>query len=203
MTITADAITTSAAPPAGHVHGYARTSTGPQEVALQHDALRAAGCERLWTDVASGAATSRPQLDAMLETLMARDTLVVWRLDRLGRSMAHLLAMIEDLGARGVVFRSITEGIDTSTATGRLLFGIMSSLAQFERELIRERTAAGLQAARDRGRVLGRPSVMSADKLAAAHGLILGGATVTQAAAIGVSRPTLYRPLQADEASRQ
>jgi len=143
---------------------------------------------------------SRPELDVMLSSLLPGDSLVVWRLDRLGRSKNHLVATIDDLTRRGISCRSLTEQIDTGTASGRLILGIFANLAEFERALIRERTVAGLQAARDRGRVLGRPTVMSADKISAARSLISAGATVTKAAAaIGVSRPTLYRHLLAAE----
>lgn len=198
--ITAEAVATSdtAPRPSGHVHGYARVSTGDQTSALQEDALRQAGVERVWTDTASGATTSRPQLDALLATLLPGDSLVVWRLDRLGRSTAHLIATIDELAARGVVFRSLTEQIDTGSATGRLILSMLASLAAFERDVIRERTVAGLEAARSRGARLGRPTVITPAKLAAARSLIESGSTVTDAAgAVGVSRPTLYRHLAA------
>src|SRR5450756_1671632 len=136
----------------------------------------------------------------MLSGLLPGDVVVVWRLDRLGRSLPHLLALVDDLTARGIGLRSLTEEIDTTTAGGRLVLSIFGALAAFERELIRERTVAGLQAARDRGRVLGRPTVVTPAKLAAAQSLLAAGATVTDAAAaVGVSRPTLYRHLQAAE----
>lgn len=187
--------------PTGHRHGYARVSTADQSLGLQEDALRAAGCARIWTDTASGALTTRPQLDALLDALLPGDTLVVWRLDRLGRSMGHLVTTIDALAERGVGFVSLTEGIDTTTATGRLVLGIFASLAQFERELIRERTKAGLAAARERGSKPGRPSVVTPEKLTAARALLHEGATITDAAkAVGLSRPTLYRHLQATDA---
>ena len=180
----------------GHVHGCARVSTSPQDAALQEDTLRASGRERVWVVVASGATTSRPQLDALLATLLPGDVLTVWRLDRLGRSLPHLLATVDEVVARGVAFRSLAEQIDTSSASGRLVLAISARLAAFERDLIRERTVAGLQAARDRGPVLGRPSVVTPAKMTAARALIDGGATVTvAAAAFGVSRPTLYKHL--------
>lgn len=185
--------------PRGHRHGYARVSTADQTLALQEDALRAAGCARIWTDTASGATTSRPALDQLLEVLLPGDELVVWRLDRLGRSMSHLVSTVDALAERGVTFRSLTEGIETGTATGRLVLGIFSSLAEFERQLIRERTVAGLQAARARGARLGRPVTTTPDKIAAARALIASGSTVkAAAAAVNVSRTTLYRHLAAE-----
>lgn len=184
--------------PTGHRHGYARVSTAGQTLDLQKNALRAAGCARIWTDRASGATTSRPQLDALLEALLPGDTLVTWRLDRLGRSMTHLVTTIDDLAERQIGFVSLTEGIDTTTASGRLVLGIFASLAQFERELIRERTMAGLAAARERGSRPGRPSYVTPEKLRAARALLDQGATVTDAArAVGLTRPTLYRHLAA------
>ncbi|QYG95843.1 recombinase family protein (plasmid) [Iamia sp. SCSIO 61187] len=181
----------------GHLLGYARVSTTEQDPQLQLDALTAAGCWRIWTDHSSGATASRPQLDALLDHLRPGDTLVVWRLDRLGRSLRHLLDVVEDLAARGVGLRSLTESIDTTTATGRLILAVFAALAEFERDLLRERTMAGLAAARAQGRVGGRPPVLTADKLAAARRLLEEpDATVTDVAStLGVSRSTLYRGL--------
>lgn len=146
-------------------YGYARVSTLEQSPALQLDALRAEGIvdEHLFVDHASGTKTSRPSLDAVLEVVRVGDVLTVWKLDRLGRSTTHLIRTIEDLGARGVQFRSLRDPIDTTTPSGRLVLGIMASLSQFERELLVERTAAGLAAARARGARVGRrPSVTGA-----------------------------------------
>src|SRR5664279_784631 len=151
--------------------GYARVSTDDQSAALQEDALKQAGCIRVFTDHASGAKASRPELDKMLDQLRPGDVVVVWRLDRLGRSLKNLIALVETLADRGVGFRSLSESIDTTTANGRLFFSIMGALAEFERDLIRERTHAGLAAARARGRVGGRPSVMNAKKIATARKL--------------------------------
>jgi DNA invertase Pin-like site-specific DNA recombinase len=188
----------TAPPPTGQLIGYARVSTVEQDAALQTDALQAAGCARVLTDVTSGVLTSRPQLDAVLEALAPGDTLVVWRLDRLGRSLRHLLEVVDDLTRRGVGFRSLAESIDTTTATGRLVLHLFGALAEFERDLMRERTVAGLQAAAARGRRGGRRTVMTSAKLAAARAMLADGAhTVTEAAgAIGVSRATLYRALE-------
>jgi len=124
--------------------GYARVSTAEQTAALQQDALRAAGCSRIWSDTASGTRTDRPQLAAVFDYLRAGDTLVVWRLDRLGRSLPHLIETIGDLEARGVGFKSVQENIDTTTPGGRLVFHVFGALASFERELIQERTLAGV-----------------------------------------------------------
>ncbi len=177
--------------------GYARVSTAEQDAALQHDALSAAGCWKVWTDVVSDAKTDRPQLALVLEALQPGNTLVVWRLDRLGRSLPHLIETVKELEGRGVGFRSLTESIDTTTPGGRLIFHIFGSLAEFERDLIRERTTAGLAAARARGRTGGRPTVMTTAKIRAAKRMITAGTPLTEVAAVlGVGRATLYRHLQ-------
>jgi len=184
----------------GHALGYARVSTTAQDSSLQTDALTAAGCAQIWTDVASGGRDDRPKLARLLERLLPGDTLVVWRLDRLGRSLPHLLSTITELESRGVGFRSLTESIDTTTAGGRLVFSIFGALADFERQLIRDRTMAGLEAARARGRRGGRPTVMTPARVDAARALLARpGATVTSVAKdLGVSRATLYRTVLAD-----
>jgi len=179
-----------------HLLGYARVSTTTQDPALQLDALTAAGCYRVWTDTASGALTARPALDDVLERLGPGDVLVVWRLDRLARSLRHLLQLIDDLTGRGVGFRSLTESIDTTTATGRLVLHLFGALGEFERDLLKERTAAGLEAAAARGRRGGRPTVMTPAKVTAARALLAEGRTAREAAAaVSVSRATLYRAL--------
>jgi DNA invertase Pin-like site-specific DNA recombinase len=142
----------------GDLLGYARVSTIEQRAHLQTDALNSAGCIRVWTDKASGTLEQRPQLDRVLDHLRPGDTLVVWRLDRLGRNLRHLIATVTDLSAREVGFRSLTEGIDTTTPAGRLIFHVFGALAEFEAALIRERTTAGLAAARARGRTGGWPA---------------------------------------------
>jgi len=173
--------------------GYARVSTAEQTAALQQDALRAAGCQRIWSDTASGTRTDRPQLAAVFDQLRVGDTLVVWRLDRLGRSLPHLIETIGELQARGVGFKSVQESIDTTTPGGRLVFHVFGALASFERELIQERTLAGLAAARERGRLGGRPTALSPAKLRQARKMI-GETPVTEVAQVlGVSRATLYR----------
>ncbi|WP_432497817.1 recombinase family protein [Kineococcus gypseus] len=182
----------------GHLLGYARVSTTAQDPALQHDALTAAGCYRTWTDTASGALAARPALDDVLARLGPGDVLVVWRLDRLARSLRHLLQLIDDLDGRGVGFKSLTESIDTTTATGRLVLHLFGALGEFERDLLKERTAAGLEAAVARGRRGGRPALMTPAKLAAARALLSAGRPTAEVAkAVGVSRATLYRALNA------
>lgn len=181
----------------GELLGYARGSTLEQNAVLQRDALGAAGCWRVFTDHVSGVREQRPELDRVLEALRPGDTLVVWRLDRLGRSLRHLIDVATDLAAREVGFRSLTESVDTTTPGGRLIFHMFGALAQFERELVRERTLAGLASARARGRNGGRPTIMTADKLAAARRMYaqreLSGEQIARA--LGVSRSTLYRAL--------
>lgn len=182
-----------------HLIGYARVSTGDQSLDLQLDALEHAGCARVYQEVAHGANAPRPELEAALQQVLPGDTLVVWRLDRLGRSLPHLIEVVQQLGKRGVNLRSITEGVDTSTPTGELVFHLFGSLAQFERRLIVERTEAGLAAARARGRVGGRPPKMTPAKLAAARALLEQEPRPTLdvvADTIGVGRTTLSRHLR-------
>jgi DNA invertase Pin-like site-specific DNA recombinase len=180
-----------------HLLGYARVSTTEQNPDLQVDELTVAGCWKVWTDHASGALDRRPQLDAVLEQLRPGDTLVVWRLDRLGRSLRHLIEVVTGLDERGVGFRSLRESIDTTTAGGRLVFHLFGALAQFEREIIRDRTVAGLTAARARGRVGGRPSKLSAEQVRQARKMYdARELTVEQIGAVlGVSRTSIYRAL--------
>jgi DNA invertase Pin-like site-specific DNA recombinase len=187
--------------PVGQLIGYARVSTASQDLALQRDALERAGCDRIYDDTGSGSVRHRPELDACLDYLRAGDTLVVWRLDRLGRSLRHLIETIGDLEQREVGFRSLTEGLDTTTAAGRLTLHIFAALAEFERALVLERTRAGLEAARARGRLGGRPTMMSAEKLAAARALRESGELTMEeiASLLGVSRATLYRRLAVRE----
>jgi DNA invertase Pin-like site-specific DNA recombinase len=141
--------------------GYARVSTEDQNLDLQRDALEKAGCEDIYTDIVSGTKARRPGLEQALSHLRTGDTLVVWRLDRLGRSLRHLIDTVTDLQEKGVGFKSLTESIDTTTSGGRLVFNIFGALAEFEREIIRERTNAGLSAARARGRSGGRPKALT------------------------------------------
>jgi DNA invertase Pin-like site-specific DNA recombinase len=175
--------------------GYARVSTVDQTPALQLDALRAAGCERIFTDEGlSGSNPARPALAAALAALAPGDVLTVWKLDRLGRSMGHLVNTVEDLGKRGIGFRSLSEAIDSTTAHGTLLFHLMAGLAQFERALIVERTRAGLAAARLRGSMPGRKPVLTAERIAHAKTLLtLGEPAAAVAKTLGVSRATFYR----------
>jgi DNA invertase Pin-like site-specific DNA recombinase len=143
--------------------GYARVSTQDQTLDLQTDALKQAGCEKIFTDMTSGAKAERPGLQEAMNQLRAGDTLVVWRLDRLGRTLKQLIATITDLSEQDIGFKSLQEHIDTTTSGGKLIFHIFGALAEFEREVIRERTIAGLQAARTRGKVGGRPTLQSRD----------------------------------------
>ena len=177
--------------------GYARVSTQDQNPALQLDALTAAGCEKVFTEKASGAQRDRPELAAALSYMRSGDSLVVWKLDRLARSLPQLIETVATLEDQGIGFRSLTEAIDTSTAGGKLVFHIFGALAEFERSVIRERTRAGLKAARDRGRKGGRPPALSAADLAVAKALLRDPAiTVDEVATrLKVSPATLYRHL--------
>ncbi len=152
--------------------GYARVSTQDQNPQLQLDALKAAGCEQVFQEKVTGKLADRPELVACLRTLRKGDTLVVWKLDRLGRSLKNLVEIIHDLDQRGVAFRSITESIDTISAGGKLVFHLFGALAEFEHSLIRERTLAGLSAARARGRLGGRKSKLSADDVRKAAAML-------------------------------
>lgn len=183
----------------GEMLGYARVSTVEQNDALQQDALRAAGCFRIFADHASGALTTRPKLGRLMEQLRPGDTLVVWRLDRLGRSLKHLIETVNDLEAQGVGFRSLQENIDTTSPGGRLVFHVFGALAEFERDLISGRTKAGLAASRARGRIGGRPSLLAGDKLATARSLYEQGQLSVEGigGVLGVSRTTVYRALRA------
>ena len=178
--------------------GYARVSTNDQTIALQEDALVRVGSERIFRDVVSGAATDRPGLSEALTYARDGDVLVVWKLDRLGRSLAHLIQLVEELKARGIGFKSLQEQIDTTTAGGQLIFHIFGALAEFERALIRERTQAGLVAARARGRVGGRPKKLSPAQVLMAQQLLENPDMTTQqvADALHISRTTLYRAVK-------
>lgn len=181
----------------GDALGYARVSTVAQSARMQTDALEAAGCLKIFTDHASGKLDRRPELDRLLDHLRAGDTLVVWRLDRLGRTVRHLIDLVADLDTRQVGFRSLTENIDTTTTGGRLVFHIFAGLAQMERELISERTRAGLDSARTRGHTGGRRPVMTPEKTAMARQMHDSRQHTIAAIAknLGVSRSALYRAL--------
>jgi DNA invertase Pin-like site-specific DNA recombinase len=177
-----------------HRIGYARVSTRDQNLALQRDALRAAGCDRIYEDTISGTRAKRPGLAKALDQLRDGDTLVVWKLDRLGRSVKDLLDFAGGLKDQGIGFVSLTDSIDTTTASGRFFFNVMASLAQMERELMIERTQAGLQAAREQGRIGGRKRIMTDAKIRSARKLLSQGTPPKEvAASLGVSVPTLYR----------
>ena len=175
--------------------GYARVSTADQTLDLQKDALRQAGCDKIFTDTASGAKAERIGLDEALSYVRAGDTLVVWRLDRLGRSLPHLIETITGLNNHGIGFKSITKSIDTTTSGGKLIFHIFGALAEFERDIIRERTQAGLTAARARGRLGGRPKALTGRKVEMARALYESRKhTIDEICrALNISRATLYR----------
>ena len=184
---------------AGLKLGYARVSTLDQNLALQQDALKEAGCEKIYIEQMSGAIRERPALAEALEYARSGDTLIVWKLDRLARSMKQLIETIESLRLRGIGFRSLTEAIDTTTPQGVLVFHMFSALAEFERALIRERTRAGLKAAKRMGRIGGRPAKLTEDDLDVARTLLANpDITVADVAdRIGVSPATLYRYMPA------
>jgi DNA invertase Pin-like site-specific DNA recombinase len=176
--------------------GYARVSTTDQNLDLQNDALKAAGCDKIFTDTASGAKAERVGLKDALEQCRKGDTLVVWKLDRLGRSLPHLVETVKGLVDKGVGFKSLQENIDTTTSGGKLIFHIFASLAEFERDIIRERTNAGLTAARARGRKGGRPKgIMDEKKQKAALALKANPQySISEICEIvGISRNTYYK----------
>jgi DNA invertase Pin-like site-specific DNA recombinase len=173
--------------------GYARVSTRDQNLEMQLDALNKTGCKRIFTDRLSGAQVERPGLKEALSHLREADTLVVWKLDRLGRSVKGWWIWLTNLKPRRCIFQSITDGVDTKTPAGRFFFHVMASLAQMERELILERTRAGLEAARCQGRVGGRKRRMTDSKVQAARKLLASGTPHEVAHSLGVSVPTLYR----------
>src|SRR4051812_15171981 len=177
--------------------GYARVSDASQNHNLQIDALRQAGCERIYIETASGARADRSELTKLLDTARDGDAVVCWRLDRIGRSLRHLTEIAERLEQRGIALRSLTESIDTSTPSGRFLFNILGALGQMEREIIVERTRAGLRASRLRGRVGGRPRALDATKLRVAQALVTDGnlSMAEIAQQVGCAPSTLYRSL--------
>ncbi len=183
--------------------GYARVSTRDQNPALQREALTKAECARIFEEAASGAQRDRPQLIAALDYMRAGDTLVVWKLDRLARSLKQLIETVEELEHRKIGFRSLTEAIDTTTPGGRLVFQIFGALAEFERGLIRERTRAGLESARAQGRLSGRKPKLTKKDVEAARALLTGTELTVEEAArrVGVSPATLYRHLPAARAA--
>lgn len=180
--------------------GYARVSTRDQNLDLQIAALNAVGCQRIFDDTMSGTKRERPGLERALDSLRAGDTFVLWKLDRLGRRLKDLVELVGELEKRGVHFQSTTESIDTSTPMGRFFFHIMASLAEMERDLLVERTQAGLKAARAQDRLGGRKRAMTDSKLDSARKLLASGLSPRDVAAnLGVSLPTLYRWIPASE----
>ena len=184
--------------------GYARVSTQDQTLDLQQDALHKIGCTKIFTDTISGAKAERKGLAEALAYVRAGDSLVVWKLDRLGRSLKHLIDTITDLNNRHIGFKSLTENIDTTTSGGKLIFHIFGALAEFERDIIRERTKAGLQAARARGRLGGRPKALNTlKKVAVAQSLYddKNNSIDEICKMLDISRSTLYRYIQTPNAS--
>jgi DNA invertase Pin-like site-specific DNA recombinase len=181
--------------------GYARVSTDDQNLDLQRDALQKAGCEQIYTDRVSGTKAERKGLTEALSHLRKGDTLVVWRLDRLGRSLRHLIDTVTDLQERGIGFKSLQESIDTTTSGGKLVFHIFGALAEFEREIIRERTRAGLTAARARGKSGGRPKAMTAKQVQMLRNLASDPENSIDeiCKTLGISRTTFYRYVKADQ----
>jgi DNA invertase Pin-like site-specific DNA recombinase len=179
--------------------GYARVSTNDQTLDLQHDALTKAGCTKIFTDTASGAQTERKGLSEALSYVRAGDSLVVWKLDRLGRSLKDLITRITELQTRKIGFKSLTENIDTTTLGGKLIFHIFGALAEFERDIIREQTNAGLEAARTRGKLGGRPPALSPEKIKLARKLYVDKSmSVAEICKmLGISRHTLQRYVKA------
>ena len=175
--------------------GYARVSTADQTLDLQLNALKKAGCDKIFTDTASGAKTERKGLEEAISYVRAGDTIAVWRLDRLGRSLQHLIETVGALDAQNIGFKSLTENIDTTTSGGKLVFHIFGALAEFERNLIRERTTAGLTAARERGRKGGRPKSLTGNKVAIARQLYADKSNSVEeiCKTLGISRATLWR----------
>src|SRR4051812_37691614 len=184
--------------------GYARVSTTDQTLALQQDALHKAGCTKIFTDTASGAQTEREGLTDALSFVRPGDTLVVWKLDRLGRSLKDLITRITELQNRKIGFKSLTENIDTTTSGGKLTFHIFGALAEFERNIIRERTNAGLEAARARGKLGGRPPALPPEKITLARKLYVDKSTsVTEICTIlGILRHTLRRYVKETKSQR-
>ena len=183
-------------------YGYARVSTSGQELNLQIDALKKAGCSKIFKEIAKGTKTDRCKLNELLSIVKPGDTIVIWKLDRIGRSLKHLIALFTDLIARKISIMSLQDPIDTRTAQGRLVFNIFASLAEFEKDLIRERTMAGLSAARARGRTGGRPAGLSTaakEKACVAEALYKQGelSCAQISRQLGISKTTLYKYLKA------
>ncbi|QBJ96414.1 recombinase family protein [Rhodococcus sp. ABRD24] len=184
--------------PVSAILGYVRVSTTDQSVDLQTDALRAIGCFRIWEETASGARRDRPELEKVLDALRPGDQIAVWKLDRLGRSLSHLIETVRRIEEAGASLRSISDCIDTSTPNGRFTFHVFGALAEFERELVRERTLAGLAAARARGRVGGQPPKVTPEKARQVKRMLEDGTPKAEIAQVlGFSRATLYRYINA------
>ncbi len=177
--------------------GYARVSTNDQDTQLQIDALKAIGCDRIYQEKQSGTKKNRPELQQCLKSLRDGDILIVWKLDRLGRSLQHLIEVVSELEGRQIGFQSLTENIDTTSPTGKLIFHIFGSLAEFERGLIRERVKAGLEVAKKRGKKFGRPDALNDKAKEMAFAMFNGGALkIDIAKHFGVTRQTIYTLLK-------
>jgi DNA invertase Pin-like site-specific DNA recombinase len=188
---------TSSSAPNGWRIGYARVSTHDQNLDLQMDALKKAGCERIYQEKASGKTAERPELDNCLKALRPGDRLIVWKLDRLGRSLPHLIDIINKLQTKDIFFESLTENIDTGSPSGKLVFHVFAALADFEKDLIQERVKAGLVAARLKGRIGGRPRKLTHKQIADARLAIKGGLSLCKVAKMfGVSKSTLHTRLR-------
>lgn len=183
------------------IYGYARVSTRDQNLDMQIDALKKAGCQKIYKEVAKGAKTNRPELDALLSVLQKGDTIIIWKLDRMGRSLHHLIKTVNQLSEQKVAIKSLQDPIDTTTAHGRLMFNLFASLAEFEKDIIYERTIAGLTSARSRGRMGGRPKGLSdnaKEKACIAEALYKQGELSTEQISkqLNISRTTLYKYLK-------
>ena len=185
--------------------GYIRVSTEDQTTDSQRDALTAHGCETIYSEHRSGKDTNRPELENCLKAMRAGDTLIVWRLDRLGRNLSDLISIVRNLETRGIGFTSLTEQIDTTTPAGRLVFHVFAALAEFERELISERTKAGLAAARARGRAGGRPRKMDLPTLKMAMAAMSDRSSVAKNVAkrLNISTATLYEYVNGDGSPKE
>ena len=175
--------------------GYCRISTSEQNLDLQIQALKEAGCEKIFEEVASGAKDDRPKLKEAIDYARKGDVIVIWKLDRLSRSLKHLIETVNDLEKREIGFRCTTQQLDTTTPSGKLIFHVFGAISEFERSLIRERTAAGLKVARARGRLGGRPKVLDQEKITIAQALYNDGKTTVEkiCSTLGISRATFYR----------
>ena len=180
--------------------GYAQVSSTGQNLDTQIEILKNAGCEKIFLDKRSGTTSSRPQLDQCLDYIREGDTLIVWKLDRLGRSLQHLLSLAEEFKERGIEFKSLTEGLETVTPAGKMIFQVMGAMAEFERNLINERIQAGIKTAKENGVKFGRKKVLNPDQIAMAQQLVASGMSLKKISEnLGINRTTLWRNLKDSE----